>query len=427
MFIDNGLFKTLITYLGIALKSANNTIKKYSKTFTVLLAVVLSTVVNSYYRPIQESVHDGINWIYEKNEIIGEALYETNGFIFNGKFFDQERKAKYAIWESYSSVVIVSVASDNNEANKSMAGRGTGFFIEVTDEYALVATNHHVIDQHLKNKEFKIKIQTPTNMWDYEAEVIGADPVSDVAVVKIYKQDNEEWKALEFAQHTDYNVGDPIVVIGHGMSMPWTSTQGTISYKDRYGSRPYSLMLQVDAVINQGNSGGPVIDMNGEVIGIAQSIYSPGRQIPGWDGVGMAVPAKQAIRAIDYILSPQYKAKGYVPYAEFPFMLGTFELKDVLDIPKEERRYAFFDYTNKKETDKDTVGEASGLLQGDILVSLNGEDVFNSFYVMRQTVYAFPGDEWDVVVNRNGEFVNIKIALREMDMSKILASLNRGR
>ena len=90
MFIDNGLFKTLITYLGIALKSANNTIKKYSKTFTVLLAVVLSTVVNSYYRPIQESVHDGINWIYEKNEIIGEALYETNGFIFNGKFFDSK-------------------------------------------------------------------------------------------------------------------------------------------------------------------------------------------------------------------------------------------------------------------------------------------------------------------------------------------------
>ena len=90
------------------------------------------------------------------------------------------------------------------------------------------------------------------------------------------------------------------------MGMTFSATQGSVVYKDRYGSRPYNLMLQVDAVINQGNSGGPVINMDGNVVGVAQSILSPARQIPGWDGVGLAVGAKTTQRSIDFIMSPHY-------------------------------------------------------------------------------------------------------------------------
>jgi S1-C subfamily serine protease len=163
--------------------------------------------------------------------------------------------------------------------------------------------------------------------------------------------------------------------------------------------------------------------MNGKVIGIAQSIYSPGRTIPGWDGVGMAVSSKQAQRSIDYILSPQYSAKGYVPYAEFPFNLGTFELAQVLDIKKEDRRYAYIDYSSLKPDAEKTVGHASGLLQDDVIISINDEQIYNSFYVLKQTIYAFPGDEWDVVVRRNDEIVTVKIALREMSREKLLNSV----
>jgi len=427
MFIDNGIFKTTLNAITKVAKAIHLKIKKYSFTSAIVLAVLASTIVNSYYRPIQENLHIAINWVYDINEPVGEALYEVNGFVLNGKMFDQERKAKNAIYDSYSSVVIIGVASEDPVLNRTKAGRGTGFIIDVTDEYALVATNHHVIDAAITDSTFKINISTAMDMWQYEAEIIGYDQITDVAVVKIYKQDNEDWTALKFSHDEELGVGDPVVVIGHGMSMPWTSTQGHIVYKDRYGSRPYSLMLQVDAVINQGNSGGPIIDMKGEVIGIAQSIYSPGRQIPGWDGVGMGISSKQARRSIDYILSPQYNATTYVPYTEFPFNLGTFKLEEVLDIPKEDRRYAYIDYTTKKPSATATVGEDSGLLQGDILVSINGDDVYNSFYVMRKTIYAFPGDEWEVVVRRDNELVTLTIALREMDRSKLLNSLNLTR
>jgi hypothetical protein len=82
------------------------------------------------------------------------------------------------------------------------------------------------------------------------------------------------------------------------------------------------------------------------------------------------------------------------------------------------------DFLPKKPDAEATVGEDSGLLQGDIIVSINGDEVFNSFYVMRKTIYAFPGDEWEVVVKRNDELITVKIALREMDRSKLLKSLN---
>jgi serine protease Do len=210
--------------------------------------------------------------------------------------------------------------------------------------------------------------------------------------------------------------------------MPWTSTQGHVVYKDRYGSRPYSLMLQVDAVINQGNSGGPVIDLEGKVVGIAQSIYSPGRQIPGWDGIGMAIPVKQAKRSIDYILSPRYIAKGYVPYAEFPFMLGTFKFEDVQDLPRKDRRFAYINYPEialgADLTEVSTVGELAGFLQGDIILKVNGVDAMSSFYVMRETIYAFPGDIWTVEFKRDGEVMTKKIALREMDRTQLIKTLN---
>ena len=430
MHLDNGIIKDSITIIKKATNSTYNffCIPRVKTIAIITFAVLLSTTINSYMRPIQQKLHDGINFVYEYNEPIGEAIYEVNGFLFNGKSFDAERIAKRVIYDSYSSVVIVTVASKDKTANKGMAGRGTGFFIEVTDDYALIATNHHVVDGHINDKTFEISIGTSTEMWTYDVELIGYDQVADVAVLKILKKDNEDWKALEWSTQDSISVGDPVVVIGHGMSMPWTSTQGHVVYKDRFGARPYSLMLQVDAVINQGNSGGPVIDTNGKVVGIAQSIYSPGRKIPGWDGIGMAVPVRQAKRAIEYIISPLYISKGFVPYAEFPFMLGTFTLDEVIDVARDDRRFAYINYPEIKEDGTlvpKTVGEKSGFLQGDIITKINDIDVYSSFYVLRETIYAFPGDIWTVTFTRDGEVMTKDIALSEMDHDKLVKSLKR--
>ena len=386
----------------------------------ITVAFMLSVVTNSYYREIQENIHEGIGWVYKKNETVGQAIYDVNAFLFNGDGFDQERRAKETIYGNFGKVVVLSVFAPDNPELNGMSGRGTGFIIDVDDTSATIVTNHHVVDSYLNEPSiFKVNVQTAMQMWSYEAEIIGHDIVTDIAVIKIYKKEDEDWEAIEWGAKDDYSTGTPVVVIGHGMSMSWTSTQGHVVYRDRFGMRPYNLMLQVDAVINQGNSGGPIFNDRGKLIGVAQSIYSPGRSIPGWDGVGMAVSVEQVKRSVDFILSPQYHAKGYVPYAEFPFSLGSFLFEEIKHIPDEDRHYAYFDYTKKKPDAEPTVGELAGFKQGDVLIELNGEKVVNSFSVLRETLKAFPGDVWYVTVLRGEEELTIEVALSEMDIQSL--------
>ena len=409
------------------LKFKNNTFFKkplVRTTSIVLLAIVLSTITNAYYRDIQEKIHDGIGYIYDKNETIGQAVYDVNAFLLNGNAFDQERRAKDVIYDSFGKVVVLSVFAPDNPELNGMSGRGTGFIIDVDETSATIVTNYHVVDSYIDRPEvFKLNVQTAMDMWSYEATVVGYDQVTDIAVIKINKREDEEWEAIEWGTKDDYNTGTPVVVIGHGMSMSWTSTQGHVVYKDRFGMRPYNLMLQVDAVINQGNSGGPIFNDRGQVIGVAQSIYSPGRTIPGWDGVGMAVSVEQVRRSVDYIRSPQYNAKGYVPYVDFPFKLGSFLFEEIKDIPDEDRHYAYFDYSDAKPDAVPTVGQLAGFEQGDVLIEIDGVEVINSFKVLRDTLTAFPGDIWKVTVLRGEELITIDVAMRETDHKALITAI----
>ena len=99
-------------------------------------------------------------------------------------------------------------------------------------------------------------------------------------MIKIEKKENEEWHALEFHERVDEEVteGDTVVVVGHGMSLPYTASSGMVNYVNRFGTGIYTLHMQIDAVINQGNSGGPVMTTDGKVAGIIVSILSPGRK-----------------------------------------------------------------------------------------------------------------------------------------------------
>ena len=413
----------------------------------LLAAVVINTVINSHYRSIQETIHEGIAWVWKKNKPIGEAIYNVNAWVLNGDSFDHERRIKDYIYSSFPSVVMISVyPNENNSGNGSaqkLSGRGTGFFIEVTDEHALIMTNHHVAESYIDYPDkMKMTVNTAIDMWTYEnAEVVGYDIVADIAILKILKKDNEEWEALEFADYKDISEGDPVVVIGHGMSLPWNSTQGIVTYDGRLGQRPYSMMMQVDAVINQGNSGGPVIGEDRKVYGVAQSILSPARQIPGWDGVGLAVGARQAVRSMEYILSDAYAEKGYVPYVDLLFLTKNFEYEDVKDIERKDRYMSYVNYDVPVNSVQAPVfaekpkiiyaGEEAGLEQGDIILELNGKRVRSSFMLFAEALHALPGDIAIVKVRRGEEELEFTLTYKETDW-KTLESLvnvtkNRGR
>lgn len=421
-------------------------IMKFKKVVILLLAaVVLNVIINAHYRSIQETIHDGISWVWKKNKTLGETIYDVNAWVLNGDAFDDERRIKDYIYSSYPSVVMLSIfpneTNKNNKAIGRLSGRGTGFFVEVTDEYALIMTNHHVVDSYIDNPEtMKIAINTAIDMWTYDVEeIVGYDIVADIAIVKILKKDNEDWDALEFADYKDISEGDPVIVIGHGMAMPWNSTSGIVTYDGRFGQRPYSLMLQVDAVINQGNSGGPIIGEDRKVFGVAQSILSPARAIPGWDGVGLAIGARQAKRSMDYILSDAYAEKGYVPYVELLLQTKNFELDDVKELKRTDRHMVYVDYPkpevqapNMEEILRvKTVGELAGLQQGDVILELNGKKLRSSFTLFSDAMYALPGEIAIVKVKRGEEELEFTLTYRETNWEKlklsVAASQNRGR
>jgi len=412
----------------------------------LLATVVINVVINAHYRNIQETIHDGIAWVWKKNKPIGEAIYDVNAFLFNGDAFDHERKIKDYIYSAFPSVVMMSVypnkENEMNQAAGRLSGRGTGFFIEVTDEHALVMTNYHVVDAYVENPEtMQITVNTAIDMWTYDVEeVVGYDIVADLAIVKILKKDNETWEALEFADYNDISEGDPVVVIGHGMSLPWNSTQGIVTYDGRFGQRPYSLMLQVDAIINQGNSGGPVIGEDVKVYGVAQSILSPGRAIPGWDGVGLAVGARQAVRSMDYILSDEYADKGYVPYVDMLFMTKNFKYEEIKETKRDDRYMSYVSHEVPElkapemiadVTRKLSAGEAAGIENGDIIMEINGKKIRSSFSIFIAAMYALPGDEAVVKVKRGETELEFTLIYQETDWKKLQRSVessqNRGR
>jgi len=388
--------------------------------------ILTSVVISAHYRSIQEVIHSGIAVVWAQNEDLGRALYNANDFILNGAGFDHERRIKDTIFSSFDSVVMINVyPTDENKSNQAisrLSGRGTGFFVKVDEDTALIMTNHHVVDSYINNPSvMQIGVNTAIDMWSYKATLVGSDPIADIAIIKISKQDNEDWTALEFADYKDISEGDPVVVIGHGMGMPWNNTQGIVTYDGRYGQRPYALMIQTDAVINQGNSGGPMLGMDGKVIGIAQSILSPGRKIPGWDGVGLAVHSRQAVRTYNYIMSDNYAEKGYVPYNEFAIVARNVELDKVKHIAKKDRYLAYIDYTDLPNGAAPSAGQIAGLLQGDILLELNGEKLFSTWKLMIDAVYALPGDVMTIKVLRGTQELTIEVTYRETDYTKLLA------
>lgn len=418
-----------IIYMKNAIiKSIKN---KYTITVCLMaLTVLISVSTSAYYSAIQKTIHNAIRWSYEQNNTLGEVLANVNGYVLNGRHFNQPRSAKFVIYSAYSQVVVVNAMPRDveNPASSKLGSRGTGWFYSVSDTHGIIVTNHHVVESTITNSDLvKLTVNTGMDMWDYDAELIGIDEVADIAVLRVTKKDNEDWEALTIADYDDVMVGDHVAVMGHGLGLPFTATQGEITYINRYGARPLSLMLQIDAVINQGNSGGPVINMNGELVGVAQSILSPGRPSPGWDGVGFAVNAKQTKRSIEYILSPSYLSTGYVPYAEYPFATGTSTLEEVKNVDKEDRHFAKIDYTDTPTNRAETLGKLAGFEQDDLFTDINGTPIRTSFDIIKLLMYAFPGDTWSVTVLRDGKDVQIDIVLREQDRVSLLNAATRRR
>ena len=228
---------------------------------------------------------------------------------------------------------------------------GSGFII---DKEGLILTNNHVVE---KTDEIKV---TLADKREFRAKIIGRDPKTDLALIRI--EADTPLEPLPLGDSEKLDVGDWVVAIGNPFGLGHTVTAGIVSAKFRQlGTGSYDNFIQTDASINPGNSGGPLLNTVGEVVGINSAIFT---QTGGSVGIGFAIPINMAKD-----LLPQLK-KGKVVRGWLGVLIQkiTPELKDKLDL-KDEKGALVADVVS------DGPAEKAGLKRGDVIVSFDGEEI----------------------------------------------------
>nr|WP_246605820.1 Do family serine endopeptidase [Sphingobium xanthum] len=233
---------------------------------------------------------------------------------------------------------------------------GSGFIISA-DGY--VVTNNHVVAPGARGASVDAITVTLPDRTEYEAKLVGTDPRSDLAVLKITT--NKPLPFVKFGDSTKSRVGDWVVAIGNPFGIGSTVTAGIISalHRNTGGAERF---IQTDASINQGNSGGPMFDMNGNVIGINSQILSP---TGGNVGIGFAIPAEQAVSVIETLRSGGSVKRGYLGIQISPV---SEDLADSLGLPKNRGEFV-------QSVEAGKGADKAGIKAGDVIVKVNNVEV----------------------------------------------------
>jgi len=266
---------------------------------------------------------------------------------------------------------------------------GSGFIVS-DDGYIL--TNNHVVE---KADEITVIL---LDKEEFRAEVVGTDPKTDIALIKI-----KAGKKLPFVPLGDsekLEIGEWVLAIGNPFGLGHTVTAGIVSAKGRViGSGPYDDFIQTDASINPGNSGGPLFNLVGEVVGINTAV------IQGGQGIGFATPIHLAKSVL-----AQLKEKGKVTRG----WLGVYiqrlspDMAETLSVPGKKGALV-------ADVTKDGPAEKAGLRSGDVIISFGGKEVTDEHDLPQIVAATKPGKKVDVIVVRDGKEVTIPVTIAEME------------
>jgi serine protease Do len=271
---------------------------------------------------------------------------------------------------------------------------GSGFII---DSKGIVVTNNHVIQGA---EDILVRVNGDK---EYEAAVIGADPLSDVAVLQI--KSKEKFISVKFGDSDKARIGDWVIAIGNPFGLGGTVTSGIISARNRsIGISRYEDFIQTDASINQGNSGGPLFDMEGNVIGINTAILGQSGSI----GIGFSIPSNSAKKVIDQLIKYGETKRGWLGVR-----IQTVS-KEIADAEKldEPRGALVASVTKGSPSDK------AGILAGDIILEFNETLIKEMKELPLIVAQTEVGKTVVVKVWRNKEEVTKKIKLGRLETSE---------
>ena len=272
---------------------------------------------------------------------------------------------------------------------------GSGFIIK---ENGIVITNNHVI---ANADDILIKVDTK----EYKAKVIGADPYMDIAVLKMETKD--KFKPVKFGDSDKARVGDWVVAIGNPFGLGGTVTSGIISARNRdINLTRYDDFIQTDASINQGNSGGPLFNLKGEVIGINTAIIAPGQA--GSIGIGFAIPANAASNVVDQLINFGETRRGWLGVR---IQEVTKEIAEAVKLKKPEGALVA-SVGEKSPADK------AGVKAGDIILEFDGKKIDIMRTLPKVVATTKVGKDVQLKIWRNKKLITKKLILGRLESSQ---------
>ena len=288
---------------------------------------------------------------------------------------------------------------------ENMTGLGSGFIIS-SEGY--VVTNNHVI-----SGADQITVIFNNGIDEVPAELVGTDPKTDIAVLKIDPV-KVDIKNVNWGDSGSSRVGDIVLAIGNPLGLGGTVTSGIISSINRdIGGGPYVDFIQTDAPINRGNSGGPLFNLDGEVIGINSMIIS---QTGGSVGLGFSIPSNTAKLIVEQIISFGQAKRGW---------LGV-QIQDLTPEFSESLGYDSTDGAFVASVSPESPAAKSNIQAGDIIIEFDGKKI-TSFKDLPKVVAETPiGNEVKVSVWRNGGLIEITVQIDELDEGNTIQANSEG-
>ena len=283
-------------------------------------------------------------------------------------------------------------------------GLGSGVIIKSN---GIILTNNHVV-----NGAGTVKVDLP-DKHTYDAKVLGTDPASDLAVLKI---EANNLPTLPLGNSDDVRVGDVVLAIGNPLGLRQTVTSGIISAKGRQtgvGDGSFEDFLQTDAPINQGNSGGALVNLNGELIGINSQILSPSG---GSIGIGFAIPSNLASVVTAQLINGGKVHRGQLGVGIQDVtsdLAASFDLKEVRGVIV-------------TSVSPSGAAEKAGFRQGDVIVSFNGANVNDGNELRNRVAETAPKTNVPVGIIRNGNAQTLNVTLGELQTKADAAADENG-
>jgi serine protease Do len=256
-----------------------------------------------------------------------------------------------------------------------------------------ILTNHHVI---AGMTEIRVQLTDGRNL---AAELIGSDPATDIAVLRIRAANIEP---LALGESDDLRVGQQIFAVGNPYGLEETVTRGIVSAKGRHTASDSSIeYIQHDAAVNEGNSGGPLLNLRGEIVGINSAIFS---RTGGWQGISFAIPANTARRVLEAIVKGGRMVRSYlgvVMQEITPALARNLALPDT-------------DGAIITEVAPGSPAALAGLRPGDVVRSFNGKTVKGVQQLRQFIANTEVGQQAELGFLRNGQIAKVKAAIAEM-------------